>query len=111
MEITSWRATLTSYRQRRLQHWGWVLLIITVYLGLAFYIIDHQSLWVDEIYTLQAVTSLENAWRKKQGPLYFILQYGWKYLWRNGEFSEFVLRSLSILFGSVAVCLYYAVNL
>ena len=86
--------------------------ILVIFIGLGFFRIDHQSLWTDEI------ASINNAfygkplsgtpiWRSGHGPLYFLLLHFWMEL---GQ-TEFAVRSLSAIVGVAAVCLTYALGL
>ena len=81
--------------------------ILLGYLLLAFYGIDRQSLWVDEIMSVKFASSTAPIWDHQRGPLYFALLR----LWIHAGTSEFVLRSLSVLLGAMAVCLFYALSL
>jgi 4-amino-4-deoxy-L-arabinose transferase-like glycosyltransferase len=101
------------YQKRpRYQHLPLLAPILLVYFCLAFYRIDHQSLWVDELFSLRRANPegvfLERpGWFAGHGPLYFrTLQ-----LWARWGTGEFPLRALSTLFGGVAVCLAYALGL
>ena len=85
------------------QHLTRLIPILIVYLALAFYGIDHQSLWADEFYSVERVHSTIPIWKDGHGFIYFALLQWWIEL---GS-SEFVLRTLSVLLGTVAVCLMY----
>ena len=81
-----------------------LLPILAVYVGLAFYAIDRQSLWGDEYNSIWRITaSRYPIWKDGHGFLYFALLY----LWTQLGTSEFMLRSLSVIWGAVAVCLIY----
>ncbi|MEW6298660.1 MAG: glycosyltransferase family 39 protein [Thermodesulfobacteriota bacterium] len=89
----------------------WLALIFLAYWALAFYRIDHQSLWVDEVLSVRYAAldgSLfsRSIWLRGHGPLYFALLHIW------GQFgtSELFLRSLSVLFGSVTIYLMYRIG-
>jgi uncharacterized membrane protein len=97
-------AELTSQRHNWRQHLGTLLPLLLIYLALACYRIDYQSLWLDEVLSVQAAASTASAWKKFHGPLYFLLLHVWTHIGT----SELVLRLLSVLFGVVAVCLFYA---
>jgi 4-amino-4-deoxy-L-arabinose transferase-like glycosyltransferase len=91
---------------------GVLIPLLVLYFSLAFYRLDHQSLWVDEVLSLTA-DELEqpllarDRWLAGRGPLYpIILQ-----LWMRWGTSEFALRSLSVLLGGIAVCLTYLLSL
>ena len=102
-----WRDMTTSeLKSQRLnwrQHLSTLLPLLLLYLALACYRIDYQSLWLDEVLSVKAAASTASAWRKFHGPLYFLLLHAWRHI---GS-SELVLRLLSVLFGVVAVCLFY----
>ena len=87
-------------------HLGALLPILIAYFSLGFYQIGHQSLWLDEVISVQ-VASGEGFFSPviwfRQSPLYFALLHVWAQL---GS-SEFVLRSLSVVFGGIAVCITY----
>ena len=85
--------------------------LVTLYLALAFYQIENQSLWTDEVISLNAAVSLEpiwNVWFNSQCPLYYVLLRVWT---KAVGTTEFALRSLSAVLGAVAVCLIYAIGL
>ena len=85
-----------------------LLPMVGVYLILAFYGIDQQSLWEDEFKSVQrGASSTIPFWRDGHGFLYFALLG----LWMKIGSSELVLRSLSVLFGAGSVCLMYAMGL
>ena len=94
------------------QDWDWwqhvrtLIPILGVFLVLAFYGIDRQSMWEDEYNSLWRVTASKYpVWKDGHGFLYFALLN----LWIQLGTSELVLRSLSVLLGGGAVCLTYAV--
>jgi len=80
--------------------------ILIVYVSLGFYHIGHQSLWLDEVISVQVATG-ESFFSPviwfRQSPLYF----GLLHVWTQLGLSEIVLRSLSVAFGGIAVCLTY----
>jgi uncharacterized membrane protein len=85
---------------------------ILVYFFLAFYRIDYQSFWTDEVASLEAgapdISFFSGAiWKNGHGPLYSALLY----IWMMGGNSEFVVRSLAAFLGGAAVCLTYAIGL
>jgi mannosyltransferase len=95
------------------QDWGWrqhlrtLVPILGVFLVLAFYGIDRQSMWEDEYNSLWRVTASKYpVWKDGHGFLYFALLNFWIQLGT----SELVLRSLSVLLGALSVCLTYAVS-
>jgi mannosyltransferase len=96
---------ISQGRQWRL-HLGILLPILLMYLLLAFYAIDRQSLWLDEILSIRDAASTASIWKKAHGPLYFALLH----VWMQVGTSELALRTLSVLLGAVAVCLFYATS-
>jgi uncharacterized membrane protein len=86
------------------QHLSILLPLLLLYLALACYRIDYQSLWLDEVLSVKAATSTVSALKKHHGPLYFLMLHAWTHIGT----SELVLRLLSVLLGVVAVCLFYA---
>ena len=88
------------------RHLKTLLPLVGIYLILAFYGLNQQSLWEDEFSSLQRVTSSIPFWRDGHGFLYYALLG----LWAQLGTSEFILRSLSVVFGAVAVCLVYAIG-
>jgi uncharacterized membrane protein len=88
------------------RHLYTLLPVVGVYLILAFYGIDRQSLWEDEFSSIGRVAAPIPFWRDGHGFLYFALLR----LWVQAGTSEFVLRSLSVLLGATAVCLIYAMG-
>ncbi len=93
----------------RLHHLGLITPILIVYFSLAFYQIGHQSLWIDEVISVKVATG-ESFFSPviwfRQSPLYFALLH----LWVQLGTSETILRALSVMFGSIAVCLTYIVG-
>ena len=86
--------------------------IVLVYLFLALYRIDHQSLWGDELASIQSAASDQpffrsTLWGTGHGPLYFAFLH----LWLKAGQTEFAIRSLSAFLGMAAVCLMYATGL
>jgi 4-amino-4-deoxy-L-arabinose transferase-like glycosyltransferase len=86
--------------------------ILLIYFVLALYRIDNQSLWVDEISSLNTAFTdgsvfSPQIWTKGQGPLYFALLN----LWGRLANSEAALRSLSVLAGGIAIWLIYVLAL
>jgi uncharacterized membrane protein len=77
---------------------------LVIYLALASYRLDHQSLWKDEILSIRDAASATTIWHKGHGPLYFALLHVWKPL----TDSDLGLRTLSVLLGALALCLFYA---
>lgn len=93
----------SSEESRRRQHLQILLPILAVYLLLAFYGIDRQSLWEDEYNSVLSITSSYPVWKGGHGFLYFALLR----LWMEVGSSDAVLRSLSAILGAVAVGLTY----
>ena len=82
--------------------------IVTLYLVLAVYRISDQSLWVDEVISVQAVLSersMISLFLSSQCPLYFVLLRLWS---ETVGTSEFALRLFSTVLGALAVCVTYA---
>lgn len=87
------------------QHLSTLVPIVGIFVVLAFYGIDRQSMWEDEYNSLWRVTASKYpVWKDGHGFLYFALLNFWIHLGT----SELVLRSLSVLLGALAVCLTYA---
>ena len=95
-----------SQDRRSWQHWPVLLPLLALYLILACYGLDHQSLWKDEILSVRDASSASAIWNKGQGPLYFAILHVWKYV----THSDFGLRLLSVLIGAIGVCLFYVVS-
>jgi len=79
--------------------------------GVAFrwFNLQKLSLWWDEGFTVWASGLPLNriipfAKSDNQAPLYYLLQHGWDLLFGN---SEFALRALSALFGTLALAVFY----
>ncbi|HET9785909.1 MAG TPA: hypothetical protein VFP47_02190, partial [Pyrinomonadaceae bacterium] len=83
-----------------------LLPLLAVYLLLALYGIERQSLWQDEFHSLERVSSSIPFWKDGHGFLY----YAFLAVWVQLGTSEFIVRSLSVLFGAVAVSLIYALG-
>jgi 4-amino-4-deoxy-L-arabinose transferase-like glycosyltransferase len=82
--------------------------ILLIYLFLAFYRIDQQSLWADEVSSVirsdpSGPLRLRERLFEGQSPPYFVLLH----LWAHLGTSEFTLRSLSTVLGGITVCLAY----
>jgi 4-amino-4-deoxy-L-arabinose transferase-like glycosyltransferase len=84
---------------------------IALLVGLAFRWLNLQrwSLWWDEGFTVWASglplgRIIPFARSDNQAPLYYLLQHYWDVLFGN---SEFALRSLSAVFGTLALVLFY----
>jgi mannosyltransferase len=121
MAVTSWssaaipqvaKSKLWSDGEPRCQHLIALILGLTIYFCLAFYRIDYQSLWTDEVISVIRADPngsflARERWSDGHGPLYFRLLH----LWAKLATSEFALRALSALFGGVTVCLTYAMGL
>jgi mannosyltransferase len=99
-ESASWQGHLTA-----------LIPVMTLYLALAFYQIDNQSLWTDEIISLNFAVSAEpisSVWFSSQCPLYYVLLRVWT---KAAGTTELALRSLSAILGALAVSLIYAIGL
>jgi uncharacterized membrane protein len=89
-------------------------LVMAVGISLRFFRLDHQSLWVDEGYSLffsdgprfQDMLSrlLETTLSDHFRMLYYFILFGWRQL--VGD-SEIALRTLPVLFGIVSTVLIY----
>jgi uncharacterized membrane protein len=82
--------------------------ILCIYLFLAFYRIDQQSFWADEVSSVirsdpSGPLRLRERLFEGQSPPYFVLLH----LWATLGTSEFALRSLSTVLGGITVCLAY----
>jgi uncharacterized membrane protein len=91
------------------RHLTGLLPLTALYLLLGFYQIDHQSLWTDEVISVNRA-SAQSLWARvnSQSSLYFVLLGLWTEV---AGTTEWALRSLSALFGLAAVCLVYAIAL
>lgn len=94
------------------QHWRFLVPILLIYFLLAFYRIDHQSLWEDEVVSLKYAAPsgpLFNGsiWFRGQGPLYFVLLH----LWAKMGTSESILRSLATVLGAIGLIVFYFLGL
>jgi uncharacterized membrane protein len=90
-----------------------LILISIVNLSLLLFRIDYQSLWLDEVMSLDVSQSSMSALVKffqgmpEQHPFYYLLLHGWLFLGT----SETVLRSLSVLFGLASLwAVYFLAN-
>ncbi len=93
-------------------HLSRLIPILAVYVSLALFRIDHQSLWTDEVISATAADpdgSFLNPqiWLRGQGPFYFVLLH----LWAKLSTSDSVLRFLSVLIGCPSVLLIYALGI
>src|SRR5262249_12539329 len=91
------------------KHLGILIPILIIYFSLAFYHIDHQSLWTDEAISVMRADPTgsfltRERWFTGQSPPYFLLLHQWAKWWGT---SEFALRSLSALLGAIVVGLAY----
>ncbi len=93
-----------NQEHRKGRHWHFLLPILVIYLALACYSLDYQSLWKDEILSVRDASSAAAIWRKGHGPFYFALLHVWKYVTQ----SDLGLRALSVLIGAVGVGSFYA---
>lgn len=73
--------------------------------GLRLYAVDNQSLWWDELKTVERATLPWSGWlvdfinKKNQLPFYYLLMHGWVWLGT----SAFVVRFFSVLLGLLSV--------
>lgn len=99
-EESAWQGHLTA-----------LMPVMTLYLALAFFQIDNQSLWTDEVISLNFAVSAEpisSIWFSSQCPLYYVLLRVWT---KVAGTTELALRSLSAILGALAVSLIYAIGL
>jgi uncharacterized membrane protein len=100
---------------RRLGRWPFIVhrssLIVLLSIGvfLRWFHLGRESLWFDEGYTAWVVSlspaNLIRAVRVDTAPpLYYLLLHGWTVLFGR---SEFALRSMSALFATASVLLFY----
>jgi hypothetical protein len=94
------------------QSWGALAPILIIYCTLAFFRIGDQSLWGDEIRSLESAAPNGPLFNsdilfRGQGPLYFAVLHFWAKL----STSEAFLRTLSVLMGGVGVVHMYAIGL
>ncbi len=88
-------------------HAGLLLaIILCISLFLRFYDLGTESIWLDEAESIKesALSIQEIADHSNQPPLYFLLLRGWIHLFGT---SEAAIRSLSALFGVLAVLLVF----
>src|SRR5260221_10765974 len=83
--------------------------IIAIGVFLRWFRLAHQSLWFDEGYTAWAIslspTEIIRAVRVDTAPpLYYLLLHGWAAVFGR---SEFALRSMSALFATASLLLFY----
>jgi uncharacterized membrane protein len=96
------------------QHLGVLGPILTVYLCLSLFRIEYQSLWLDEVLSVQnsapgGSISSPTLWLRGQGPFYFVLLHLWDNLVAVPD--EFSLRVLSVLLGGLALCITFLLGL
>jgi mannosyltransferase len=93
--------------------WAWHLTtlvpIVTLYLALGFYQLDNQSLWMDEVISINRLSPTDPIWMPlySQSPLYFILLGLWSKVAGN---TEVAFRSFSTLLGVAVICFTYAIG-
>jgi mannosyltransferase len=109
--IASPVAELTFGGEEHNWHWHFAALIpiVGVYLALGFYQLADQSLWTDEVISLNRWSPEDPIWKRiySQSPLYFVLLGLWSEL---AGTTEFAVRSFSTLLGVAVVCLTYAIG-
>ena len=83
--------------------------IVILYFVLAFYRIDDQSLWTDEVFSVNSMFHPGQAWNTMDqlSPVYFVLLGLWSELVGT---TEFALRALSAVLGAGAVCITYFIG-
>ena len=101
-----------SYRSAR--HYLWLFGIALLMVGLRFFMIGHQSFWIDEGYTLyfsdgptfgDAVARLlETDLSDRYRMTYYLIMYGWRHLFGD---SEVAIRSFSALCSVISAVLVY----
>jgi len=84
-------------------------LVLAISLFLRFYDLGTESIWLDEAESIResALSPRGIAEHANQPPLYFLLLRGWIHLFGTGEIA---LRSLSAVFGVLAVWLVFLVG-
>ena len=102
MKIKATRTSLITINQKRLRHWLPITLILFLAATLYFYQLGTESLWIDEIFSIQAAQKNIFSLTLNR-PLYFVLLHFWM---RFGS-SEAWLRGLSVIFGLGSVFLIY----
>jgi mannosyltransferase len=90
--------------------WLWLSIILAVGLALRVFLIGHESIWLDEAISWQfAHISQHELWTEvldTHPPLY----YSMLRLWLVFGDSEAALRSLSVVFGMLAILLTYVLG-
>ena len=85
-----------------------VVIILVIILGLALraYSLGTESIWLDEAESIyeSTLTIAEMSSHSNQPPLYFLILNWWIHLWGTGEIA---IRSLSVIFGVLAVFMTY----
>jgi len=107
------RAEKTGRARTWREHLCILIPILMIYLSLAFYRIDHQSLWTDEAISVMRAEPTgplltRERWLSGQSPPYFLLLHLWAKWWGT---SELALRFLSALLGAIVVGLAYVTAL
>ena len=93
------------------RHLTALVALILLGAGLRFATLDLQSYWYDEAVTVGLVRMdlpgmLSAIYRHESTPpLYYVLAWGWCKLFGSGEVG---LRSLSALFGTASIPVFYA---
>ncbi len=92
---------------------AWLAVTILIAFALRVFHLDYQSLWRDEVDAIRFSTDAPSVlWRMMlrqghNGPLYFLVLHGWRVL--TGD-SEFALRYLSTVGGTLAVALTFQIG-
>ncbi|MGB0564739.1 MAG: glycosyltransferase family 39 protein [Spirulinaceae cyanobacterium] len=89
-------------RLDQLQFDRWLIGILALALGLSLYRLGHESLWIDELYSIWDAQGLPQTFDPER-PLYYLLLR----VWLLGGTGEVWLRSLSVVAGLFAVGLTY----
>jgi uncharacterized membrane protein len=88
-----------------------LVLALIILLGavLRIYDLGSESIWLDEAESIYESTLglIEISSHSNQPPLYFVILNWWINLWGT---SEIALRSLSAIFGILAICITYFVG-
>ncbi len=91
-------------------HWGWVLILTLVALGLRLFRVDVQSYWADEVESVKLLYDTRHSigyvlTHNFHGPLHKALVVLWRVFFGD---SDNAMRILSALLGTATVPLLYA---
>jgi mannosyltransferase len=100
---------LSAFSKKNLVRWLPLLIVLLVAAFLRFYQLGAESLWLDEVMSIQesGSTITQIAALSNQPPLYFLLLRFWIYLFGTGEIA---IRSLSAVIGVAAVAIIFLVG-